>query len=332
MIKIAVDAMGGDFGLDTTVSASMLAIKEYKDIEIVLFGDKLEIEKRLTDSTRITIVDAPKAVSMGEHEPVRYIRNNKDCSLAQALQAGHDGAVDAVVSNGPTQVVIVGAHMVVRKLKQVSRVALCPIIPSLDGKGRILLDVGANVELRPEHILELAICAKHVSKEVLKVDNPKIGLLNIGTEEGKGRPVDVETYDVLKASKEINFYGNVESSQILTTDCNVLITDGFTGNMVMKTMEGTGKVIGQMLKQEIKKSFISKIGALLMRKSLKNFKKRMDSKEIGGAMILGLPIPVVKAHGNSDAYAFKNAIGQARIMVENKVVEKIVQDLNKEEN
>lgn len=332
MIKIAIDAMGGDYGLDTTVQASMMAVNEFDDIELTLYGDENEIKKRLTNNTRIKIVNTPKVVDMGEHDPVGYIRKNMDCSLAQSMLAAKNKEVDAVVTNGPTQCVIVASHLIIRKLKQMSRVALCPIIPSFDGSGRVLLDVGANIELRPEHLRDLAICATIVSKEVLGVKNPRVGLLNIGTEEGKGRVVDQETYELFKNDPRINFYGNVETKELLMTECEVLITDGFTGNMVMKSIEGTAKTMGKMLKQEIKSSLGGKIGYLFMRKNLKRFQKRMDASEIGGAMVLGLPTPVIKAHGSSDAYAFKNAIRQARTMVVKEVVPKVCHDLEMEAN
>lgn len=331
MIKIAVDAMGGDFLVETTVPAAMQAIKEFKDIEIVLYGDENKIKPLLSNSERITIVHTEKYVDMGEHDPVSYVRRNKDASLCMALAAGKNNECDAVVTAGPTQVVIVAAHLIVRKLREMSRVALCPIIPSFDGKGRLMLDVGANIELRPEHIEELAIYASVVSKEILGVAEPKVGLLNIGAEEGKGRAVDCETYDRLKNCPNINFFGNIEPKEMLQSPCDIFVTDGFTGNMVMKTMEGTGKVMGQMLKQEIKSSLGGIIGYLFMRRALKRFAKRMDASEVGGAMIVGVPTPIVKAHGSSDPYAFKNAIRQARTMVETDLINKVVSKLPKKE-
>ncbi len=327
MIKIAVDALGGDFGLETTVPGSMLAIKKFKDIEIILYGDEEKIKPLLTNNERISVVHTTNCVSMGEKDPVKAIRNNRDASLVMALRAGKNKEADAVVSSGPTQCVIVGAHLIVRKLESMSRVALCPIIPSVDGKGRLLLDVGANVELRPEHIVDLSIFASVVSKEILGVKEPLVGLLNIGTEPGKGRDVDKETFYALEACEHIKFFGNVETKDILTSECNVLVTDGFTGNMVMKTMEGTAKAMGSMLKHEIKLSLGGKLGYLFMRKNLKRYAKRLDASEIGGAMIFGISIPVVKAHGSSDAFAFSNAIKQARSMVENDVIGKVLSAL-----
>ena len=331
MIKIGVDAMGGDFAPEITVVGSMQAIKEFKDIEITLFGDEAKIRKYLTNEERIHIVHTEKFIDMGEHDPVAQIRKNRDSSMALALQAAKDGLVDAVVSAGPTQCIIVAAHIIVKKIPSMHRVALCPIIPSLDGNGRLLLDVGANVELRPEHILELALYASKLAKVVLNKENPKVGLVNIGVEEGKGREVDKETYEVLKNSRDINFVGNIEPKEMFMQDVDILVTDGFTGNILLKTIEGTAKVTGIMLKEEIKRNLRGKIGYLFLKSGLKRYKKRLDSSEVGGAMIVGVTTPVVKAHGSSDAYTFKNAIRQVRRIVEGNVISEVSNSLAKED-
>lgn len=327
MIKIAVDAMGGDFGVNTTIDAAMMAVKKFSDIEIILYGDKTKIAPLLKDDTRISIVDTKEVLDMGEHDPIRAIRKGKDTSMVMALKSLKEGVTDACVSSGPTQCLVAGAHIVVRKLDQISRVALCPIIPSSDGRGRLILDVGANVELKPEAFLEFAIAATIVARDVLHFQNPKVGLLNIGSEKGKGREVDNMAYELLESSKEINFVGNVEPNEVLVSDCDIFVTDGFTGNMVLKTLEGTGKTMGHILKEEIKSSLGGIIGYLFMKKNLKRFQKRLDSKEVGGAMILGVKAPVIKAHGSSDSYAFYNAIRQARDMVLNDVVNKLTNAL-----
>ncbi len=211
------------------------------------------------------------------------------------------------------------------------RVAIAPIVPSLDRKGKILLDVGANIELRSEHLLELAIYASVVAESFLNRKNPKVGLLNIGTEAGKGREVDKETFKLLSESKDVNFVGNIEPKELFTTDSDILITDGFTGNMILKTLEGTAKGMGLMLKEEIKSSIGGKIGYLFMRKNLKRFAKRLDASEIGGAMIFGINAPVIKAHGSSDAKAILNAIKQARTFVQADIINKVkdkIKDFN----
>ncbi len=326
-MKIAVDAMGGDFAPKITVEGAMAACKEFKDLEIVLYGDENKIKPILTNSERISIVHTEKFIDMGEKDPVGCIRNNKDTSLVMAMTACKNNECDALVSAGPTQAIVVGAHLVIKKMKCMHRVALAPILPSLDGRGKILLDVGANIELRAEHLLELALYAKVLAKITFNVENPKIGLINIGTEPGKGREVDKETFDLFEKSEQINFAGNIEPKEVLTCDCDVLVTDGFTGNILMKTIEGTAKVTGTMLKEEIKKSLKGKIGYLFMKKNLDNYRKRLDASEVGGAMICGIPKPVVKAHGSSDPYAFKNAIRQVRKIVLGDVIAQIEKNL-----
>lgn len=331
MIKIALDGMGGDIGAKVNVLGAMKAIETFKDIEITIFGDEIEINKYLSNSERITVVHSDSVISMGEKDPIKAIRNQKDASLVMATRHVKDGHGDAIVSAGPTQAVVIAVHLIIKRMEGMHRVALAPIVPSLDKKGKIMLDVGANVELRPEHILELAIFSSVVAEGFLGRINPKVGLLNIGTEEGKGREVDKETFKLLKESRDITFYGNVEPKEIFTTDCDILITDGFTGNMTLKTLEGTAKTMGMMLKEEIKSSLGGKIGYLFMRKNLKRFAKRLDASEIGGAMIFGINAPVIKAHGSSDAKAIFNAIRQARTFVQADVIGKAkekIRDLN----
>lgn len=330
MIRIAVDGNGGDYGLDTTVLGSMMAIKKFPNIEITIYGDEEKIKDLLTDSTRITVVDTKETISMGEKDPVHAIRRQKDASLCLAMKACKNGEADACVTSGPTQCVVVGAHLIVRRLPQMERVALCPFVPNMDGHPRLLLDVGANVELRKEHLGSLAIFASVVSKEVLGVKEPKVGLLNIGAEPGKGREIDKEAYYYLQDLEGINFYGNVEPTEMVDCPADVVVTDGFTGNICMKSIEGTAKNMGKMLSQEIKSSLAGKIGYLFMRKNMKRFKERMSTKKVGGAMLFGLSKVVVKAHGNSDPESYFNAIRLAKEMVENDVINKVVEKLPKE--
>ncbi|MBD5390467.1 phosphate acyltransferase PlsX [bacterium] len=331
MVKIAVDANGGDYGVDTTVLGSMMAVRKFKDLEIILYGDKEKIKPLLTDSTRITVVHTSDTISMGEKDPVKAIRSQKEASLCLAMKACKNGEADACVTSGPTQCVVVGAHLLVRRLPQMERVALCPFVPNLDGRPRLLLDVGANVELKKEHFGSLALFASVVSQEILKVSEPKVGLLNIGSEPGKGREIDKEAYYYLKDLPGIHFYGNVEPTEMINCPCDVVVTDGFSGNICLKTIEGTAKGMATMLKQEIKSSLGGKIGAIFMRKNLNRFKKRMSSKEVGGAMLFGLSKIVVKAHGNSDPTAFFHAIRLTRELVEADIINKVVSKLPKEE-
>ncbi|HHX79376.1 MAG TPA: phosphate acyltransferase PlsX [Acholeplasmataceae bacterium] len=323
MIKLAIDAMGGDFAPEEIVKGVNLAIEEYDDIELVLYGDKEQINKFLKPNKRVTVIHAPDTINMGEKDPIREIRKNKDTSLVKAFQAVKDKEVQGVITAGPTQATIIAAHLIIRRLKGMKRVALCPTLPHLGGKNRLLLDVGANIELRADHILQLSQFATIYMQEVMNVKNPLVALLNIGSEPGKGREVDKEAYNLLLNDPHINFYGNLEPKELLSTECDILITDGYTGNMIMKTSEGVAKAVGTYLKESINKSLKAKIGYLFMKDVFKDFKKVMSADEIGGASIFGIDGIVIKAHGASSAYAFKNAVDKARLAVKGEVIKKM---------
>lgn len=321
MIKIAVDAMGGDFAPEQIVKGVNIALKNNEDLFINLYGKEEEILKYLEKSDRVKVFNADNKLDMGEKDPVSAIRRDKELSMVKAFKAVQEKECQGAVTAGPTQGAVVAAHLVVRRMKGMKRVALCPQLPNVFGKSRILLDVGANTDIRPEHILQHAQYATIFYRETRKVENPLVGLINIGTEPGKGREQEKEVYKLLEEDPSINFYGNVEPKDALTTECDILVTDGFSGNLVMKTIEGTAKAVGTLLKQEIKKSFRSKIGALFMKKSLNNFKKTLNSEEVGGAVVFGVDGVIVKAHGNSSAYAFSKAIELCVKTIEGKVVE-----------
>ena len=332
MVKIALDAMGGDFAPLSPVKGALRAVNEFSDLEITLFGDEAKIKEIMGEShERISIVHTDSFIDMGEHDPVSQIRRNPKSSLVLAMKACKNREVDALVTAGPTQAVIVGAHIIIKRLDGMSRVALAPILPSVDGKNRIMLDVGANVELRPEHLHELALYAQALAKIVLQVENPRVGLLNIGTEEGKGRQVDQETYQLLKSSPDVNFVGNIETKDIMNPACEIMLTDGFTGNMVLKTLEGTAKGTGEILKQEIKRTFWGKIGYLFMRKNLNNYKRKLSGEDVGGAMLCGVSVPVVKSHGSSSPDDIFFSLKRAYSLVKSNLVEEVIKSLPKEE-
>ena len=330
-MRIGIDANGGDKGVVATVPGALRAWKEFPNLEIVFYGDENKIKPLLPSMDRITIVHTDKTMDMGEKNPVRAVRAGKDSSLCMVMQAAKDDEVDAVVTSGPTQGVVMAAHVIIRRLKEMERVALCPIVPNMDGKARLMLDVGANVELKPEHLGEFAIFATVAAKEIFKIENPTVGYLNIGSEPGKGRELDKEVYNYLSNLEGINFYGNIEADQVMNCPTDIILSEGYGGNICLKAIEGTAKGMGRMLKEEIKSSLGGKIGYLFMRKNLKRFAKRMDSKEVGGAMIFGINKPVIKAHGNSDDYAFYSAIKQAMVMVESNLIEKVLEKLPKKE-
>lgn len=321
MIRLAIDAMGGDNAPKEIVKGVNLAIKEFDDIELTLFGDEEQIKKYLVPSNRVKIVHAPEALSMGEKDPIRAIRTNKNYSLVQAFQAVKDKTCDGAVTAGPTQGVIVAAHMIIKRLPGMKRVALCPAMPFIGGKSRLVLDVGANTDIRPDHMLQHAQFASVYVKNTKGIERPLVGLLNIGTEPGKGRELEKEAYALFEKSESINFYGNVEPKELFTTPCDIIISDGFSGNICIKSVEGTAKAVGIILKEEIKKSFFGKIGYLFMHKVFKNFKRRMSGAEVGGALVFGVDGIVTKSHGSSEAMDFKYAIAQARKACLGEVVE-----------
>lgn len=323
MVKLGIDIMGGDHAPLEIIKGVKLALDRFSDLELVLFGDEAIIKENLGENNRVKIVHAPSKIDMGEKDPIGEIRRNRESSLVKAFQAVKDKQIDGVVTAGPTQGVVTAAHLVVRRIKGMKRTALCPMLPNMGGKHRLLLDVGANLELRSEHILQLAQYASIYLREVYGVKNPLVGLMNVGTEPGKGREVDKEAFDLMTKDQNVNFYGNIEGKELFSTECDIIVTDGFSGNLVMKTCEGVAKAVGSFMKEEISKSFKNKIGYLLMKGVFKNFKKTLNADEIGGANLFGVDGVVVKAHGSSDGYAFSNAINQARMAVKADVITKM---------
>lgn len=320
MITIAVDGMGGDFAPEPIIKGSIEALNKFSDIKIVIFGDENLMAPYLIKHDRLEVVHTDSYLDMGVEDPIKAYRNDKEASMFKAMKYVKDGFADAIVTAGPTQAVVVGGHFILRRMPQMRRVAIAPIIPSYDGRGRILLDSGANVEVRAEHLVDFGIYASIVAEKVLKRNKPTVALINIGSEEGKGRELDIQAYELLKNNDDINFFGNLEPKEAFTTEADILLTDGFTGNIVMKSMEGTASGLGMVLKREIKSSLRAKIGALFMKKALTNFKRSLDSSETGGALVIGLNHVLIKAHGSSNDFAFYNAIRQAKEMVENDVI------------
>jgi len=324
MYRIAVDAMGGDFAPKEQIAGAMLAIRNIPDIEIILYGDEQLIKPLLTNSERISVVHAPFVIPMGEKNPIQAIKTNKDTSsMARALQSLRSEEADAVVSSGATQALISGAHILVRRMQGFKRTAIAPVIPSVSGKPTILLDSGANLTIKPEYMLQQAYFAKIYAQEILQVENPKVGLINIGTEPGKGREIDNEVFQLFTNTDLFEFYGNVEPKEILDPPCDILISDGFTANIVMKTIEGTAKGMGKLLKKHLTSTFFGKIGALIAKKNLNEFKKSISAEEIGGAVIYGLYKPVIKAQGASKMYGFYNGIRQAANICRTGVFDKV---------
>lgn len=314
MKTVIVDIMGGDNAPLETLKGAVLAKEELgSDVNYILVGDRLQIEKIAKENgfslDGFEIVHTESVVSM-EDEPISVVRGDKtECSMAVGLRLLKEGRGDAFVSTGNTGALFTGATLIVRKIKGVKRPAIAALLPLQVPV--LLLDSGANVVATPEYLEQFALMGSVYMKNLMGVKNPRVGLLNNGAEEHKGTELQSATYIKLKANKSINFVGNVEGNTAINNTCDVLVTDGFTGNIFLKTLEGFGKMLLKTLKNTLYKSLKTKIAALMLKKELGGLKKNFDSSEFGGAPILGVSKPVIKAHGSSDAKAFKNAIKQA---------------------
>ncbi|WP_419883802.1 phosphate acyltransferase PlsX [Peribacillus sp. B-H-3] len=320
-MKIAIDAMGGDHAPKETVLGAMKAVQEFSDIEILLVGNEPEINQYLNAHPRISVLHTEEKI-LSTDEPVRAVRRKKNSSMVLAAQHVADGKADACISAGNTGALMASGLFVVGRIEGIERPALAPTLPTIDGSGFVLLDAGANADARPEHLVQYAIMGSIYAQKVRNIEKPRVGLLNIGTEEKKGNELTKQAYGLLKESG-IHFIGNVESRDLLQGAADVVVTDGFTGNMVLKTIEGTALSVFSMLKTALTASFKSKLAAGVLKPQLKELKNQMDYSEYGGAALFGLKAPVIKAHGSSDANAFYNSIRQTRDMVGNEMVKTI---------
>lgn len=328
-MKIAVDAMGGDNAPYVTVKGSIDAIKEY-GVNIVLVGKKDMIENELKkynySKDKIEIVHTDEVIDI-EDEPVNAIRKKKNSSMVVALNMVKNKEADAVISAGSTGALLSGGLLIVRRIKGIDRGALAPVYPTERGVS-LLLDAGANTDSKAKYLQQFAIMGSIYSEKVLGVKNPKVGLINIGVEEGKGNALTKESFELLSKT-DINFYGNLEARDIPKGHVDVMLADGFVGNIVLKLTEGLASSIFSMLKKEFTRTLKNKIAAFMLKSGLKKFKKNLDYSEYGGAPLLGVKGAVIKAHGSSDANAIKNAVRQAKAFVENNVIEKIEKDIDK---
>lgn len=330
MKKVIIDVMGGDNAPHDIIKGIDEALKVKKDLNLVLVGDKKYLTK-YENMPNIEIVHTEKYLDMGEKDPLYQIRNNRDMSMFLAMDILKKNPTYGLVTAGPTQCIVLGGHLIVKRIEGVKRVAVAPLIPSFN-KSRLLLDSGANLDLKAQHIFELSIMGQIVVENYLNIKNPKVGLLNIGSEEGKGREIDKETYDLLKNNKSSNFVGNVESRDMLTSDADVVVTDGFSGNLTMKSMEGVAMEMAKNLKKSIMSGFWSKLGGILIKKKLKNLFERLDPDNVGGAIILGLDCLVVKIHGSSGPKSAKIGILQVDKLISKNTIENIKSRLDEIKN
>lgn len=324
-VVIALDAMGGDFAPAETVKGAVEAVHDYPEIKVILVGKEELIKEQLSQYSykedTIDIVNASEVIDMGD-VPTKAIREKKDSSLVVAMRLVKEGSADAVVSAGSTGAILVGGQLIVGRIKGIKRPALAPFLPSKKGFS-LLIDCGANVDARPEHLLQFAQMGSVYFENVMGRKNPTVGIVNIGTEEEKGNQLVKETYPLLKECRDINFVGSVEAREIAGGSTDILVCEAFVGNVILKFFEGVAKTFLSCIKEGIMKSFRTKLGGVLIKPALKGLLGTFDVSSQGGAPLLGLNGLVVKAHGNSKSAEIKTALGQCITFKENSINEKI---------
>lgn len=326
-MRIAVDAMGGDNAPAAIVAGALAARQAGVDLEIVLVGREEDIRAAAAVPEGIEIVHAPEVIE-NDDKPLLSLRRKRHSSMVIALSILKEGKVDAVVSAGNTGAFMAGASLLVGRIPGVSKPALAPVLPTLDGRGVIAVDLGATMDPRPENLYQYAIMGNLYSQSVFGLPAPRIGLLNVGVEPEKGNELAKQTYKLLKNSS-LNFVGNVEARDVMQGECDVLICDGFVGNVLLKSMEGVAQAIFAQMKDAIMTGGVkAKIGALLLKSALGGLKKQMDYSEHGGSPLLGINGVCVKCHGSADANTVKNAIlKQAYLLARNQTIASIAKSM-----
>ena len=333
-MKIILDAMGGDLAPEAPVLGALEAAKIY-GTEIMLVGRGetiLEVLKKNGLDTLpegVEICHADDVVDMHD-DPAAVLHQRKNSSMVVGLKMLAEGKGDAFVSAGSTGALLTGATLLVKRVRGIRRAAMGPAMPTKAGSKVIIADCGANAECTPEFLLQFGLVGSAYAKNVLGVEQPRVGLLNIGTEDSKGTQLQKDAYALLTQAKEqglLNFVGNVEARAVPLGQVDVVVCDGFSGNVLLKSIEGTAMFMGSMMKKMFKKNLLSKIGYLLCKSGVQDMMKLMDYREIGGTQLLGIKKPVIKAHGASDALAFRNAVGQAMTAASSDFTAQLEQDL-----
>lgn len=331
-MRIVVDAHGGDNAPLEIIKGCCLAVKELPNLSILLVGRKNELQTIITENALpmagIEIIDAPDVITM-EDDPTSVVKEKQYSSMAVAFRLLKEDKADAFVSAGNSGAVLVGATLIVKRIKGIKRAALGAVMPSPNGP-YIMVDCGANVECKPEYLEQFGVMGSIYLEKCMNIPSPRVALLNNGTEECKGPELQQTAYKLLKENRSINFIGNIEGREVPLGGADVVVADGFSGNITLKVSEGWGKLMSNTLKEMFGKNIFTKIGALFVLKQINQFKSKMDYKEYGGAPLLGISKPVVKAHGSSDAKALKNAIRQAFTFAESNMIQNIQTFLEKE--
>ncbi|MBE6917947.1 MAG: phosphate acyltransferase PlsX [Ruminococcaceae bacterium] len=333
-MRIILDAMGGDHAPEAPVLGAIDAAKLY-GTQITLVGQGEAILQVLKQHgidnlpEGMEIADAEDVVDMHD-DPASVIHKRKNSSMVVGLRMLADGQGDAFISAGSTGALLTGATLLVKRVKGIRRAAMGPAMPNKAGGKTVILDCGANAECTPEFLLQFGLVGSLHAKASLGIENPRVGLLNIGTEDSKGTPLQKEAYGLLKSAGEqglLNFVGNVEARDVPLGEVDVVVCDGFAGNVLLKSIEGTAMFMGSLMSRMFKKNLFSKLAALLVMKDIKAFKKLLDYREIGGTQFLGIKKPVIKAHGSSDRLAFCNAVQQAQEAAAHDISEQLEQGL-----
>ena len=332
-MKIIIDAMGGDNAPQAIVQGALDAQREF-GVDVVLVGKQEAVNVCLDglgarNDPHITVVNADEVIDMHD-DPATAVRRKKGSSMAVALEMLRRGEGDAAISAGSTGALLTGATLLVRRITGIRRAAMAPVLPN-GGKGVVLIDCGANVECTPEYLLQFAYMGSFYSGKILGCENPRVGLLNNGSEDTKGTPLCKESYALLKEASDagrLNFIGNVEGTDVFSGKVDVIVTDGYSGNILLKTVEGTAKFMMKNVKATLMKSPKTKLGALLLKKDLGGLKKLMDVSEVGGTAFIGITRPVIKAHGSSNARAIRSAVKQAIAFVEAGVIQDIEENMD----
>lgn len=322
-MRIIVDGMGGDNAPEAIVKGAVEAVNEY-GIDILITGNEASIKEHLENHSypaeKIQIMDAPEVIT-NDDNPTLAIRRKKNSSMVKGMQALADGEGDGFISAGNTGALLAGGLFIVKRIQGIDRAALTVLYPTLSGAS-LLVDAGANMDTKPEYLEQFALMGSIYMEEVMGVKEPRVGLINVGTEDTKGNQLAKDTFVALKDSN-MNFVGNIEARDLPFGVADVMVCDGFVGNVVLKLSEGMASSIFTLMKESFVADTRSKLGALMLKPQLKNMKKRLDYREYGGAPLLGTVKPIVKAHGSSDFYAFKNGIGQLKTFIEKDVIGRI---------
>ena len=319
MITLAVDAMGGDAGLAVTIPGALLFLRQQADVRLLMVGDEVQVRQALEAANasmdRIQIVHAAQVVEMDE-QPQSALKNKKDSSMRIAVNQVKEGLAQAAVSAGNTGALMATARFVLKTIQGIERPAIAKFIPSQNGHMTLVLDLGANVDCTPEQLVQFAVIGSELVHALYpNAGAPRVGLLNVGTEDIKGTDTVKQVFKLLSGSK-LNFVGNVEGGSIFSGDVDVVVADGFVGNIVLKTIEGAVRFMGSAIKQEFQTNLLTKLGALAAMPALKGFKNKLDPRKFNGAIFLGLRGVVIKSHGGTDAvgfcYAMEEAIHEAK--------------------